>query len=120
MATTLRTVNLEDGMPTLEEARKRLAQVLPPKSSAAIAVKLIHGYGSSGKGGILRDGIRTSLARRQKEGTVSFFVMGEKWSIFDANSRKAIEMVPALSGDQDLERWNRGITIVIIGAQVGD
>jgi hypothetical protein len=46
--------------------------------------------------------------------------MGEKWSIFDANSRKAIEMVPALSGDPDLERWNRGVTIVIIGAQVGE
>jgi hypothetical protein len=120
MPTTLKTVNLEDGMPTLEEARKRLAQVLTPKSGTAVALKLIHGYGSSGKGGILRDGIRTSLARRQKEGAISFFVIGEKWSIFDANSRKAIERVPALSGDSDLERWNRGITIVIIGAQVGD
>ncbi len=103
-------------MPNLEDARRRLAQVLPPKNNTAVALKLIHGYGSSGKGGILRDGIRKSLVRRQKEGVISFFVTGEKWSIFDSHSRKAIEIVPDLTGDPDLDRWNRGITIVIINA----
>src|SRR5258708_27606700 len=116
MRNRLKIVNLEEGMPTLEEARKRLAQILPPKSSVAMALKLIHGYGSSGKGGILRDGIRKSLVRRQKEGAISFFVTGEKWSIFDSHSRMAIEIVPELSSDPDLDRWNRGITIVIINA----
>ncbi|WP_433965797.1 hypothetical protein [Tunturiibacter gelidiferens] len=104
-------------MPTLEEARVRLAQVLKFESSTPVALKLIHGYGSSGKGGVLRDGIRKSLLLRQKEGLISFFVTGEKWSIFELNSQRAMEMIPQLRSDSDLEKWNRGITIVVIGVQ---
>jgi len=42
------------------------------------AVKVIHGYGSSGVGGALRQGIRKSLISRRKEGSVKAVVFGEK------------------------------------------
>jgi len=46
-------------------------------------VKVIHGYGSSGKGGAIRSAIREQLAQWQREGKVLKVVPGENWSIFD-------------------------------------
>lgn len=46
------TLNIKSDMPTVEEARKRLLTELQrAKAKGAKAMKLIHGYGSSGVGG---------------------------------------------------------------------
>ena len=53
----IKIVNLEDGMPTVEEARLRMNYELQnARREGCAAVKLIHGYGSSGAGGALRIG----------------------------------------------------------------
>jgi len=49
---TIKVVNLEEGMPQVEEARLRMQYELQlAKKQGYTAVKLIHGYGSSGAGG---------------------------------------------------------------------
>ena len=59
MAASILTINLEQGMPTVEQAKQRLiAELGRARASGTKAVKLIHGYGSSGVGGKLRIGIR--------------------------------------------------------------
>ena len=47
MAASMVTINLEQGMPTLEQAKQRLvAELGRARGTGAKAVKLIHGYGS--------------------------------------------------------------------------
>jgi DNA-nicking Smr family endonuclease len=59
MTESVVTVNLEMGHPTVEEARRLLkAELEKCRSRKVTAVKVIHGYGSSGVGGALRQGIR--------------------------------------------------------------
>lgn len=111
----LKTVNIEAGMPTVEEARQLLLQeVKQAKQSGVKALKIIHGYGSTGKGGALRGALRTSLIRRKKEGMVTRVIFGEKWSVFEEDARYAIEHCPDLKGDRDLNRSNEGITIAML------
>jgi hypothetical protein len=111
----LKTLNLEAGLPTLEEARQRLlAELRQARQSGVVAVKIIHGYGSSGKGGSQRDGLRKSLLRRKKEGLVTRVIFGEKWSVSEGDARYAIEMCPELRADRDLNRSNEGITLVVL------
>lgn len=106
-------VRIKDGMPTAEEARRRLAAELEVARRRGIGVlKLIHGYGSSGVGGRLRHALRASLQQRREVGSVGRVIPGESWSIFDETSRSLLERFPELRNDADMERGNAGITIV--------
>ena len=110
-----KTLNIEAGLPTVDEARRLLiAELKQAKQSGFAAVKIIHGYGSTGTGGALRGALRTSLLRRKKEGLVTRVIFGEKWSVFEEDTRFAIENCPELRHDRDLNRSNEGITIAIL------
>ncbi len=115
MSARIRNVNLKSGMPTVDEARSRLnTEIDKAKQRGDHVLKLIHGYGSSGVGGKLRDAIRSSLRRRRKEGKIRSFVAGEKWNVFDEVTNQILEECPQLAKDSDLNSYNEGITIVLM------
>ena len=102
-------------MPTVEEARARLkAEIDRAKAEGTIVLKLIHGYGSSGFGGSLKPAIHSSLRRRQRDGVIRAFVPGEKWELFNDAAQQILQECPELSADQDLDRYNEGITLVLL------
>jgi hypothetical protein len=109
----LRTYNVEQGLPSLEEARKLvLAEIRKAKGDGVRVLKVIHGYGSSGKGGKLCIGLRKSFGLRKKEGVIRDFVAGEDFSIFDNRTLTLLEAVPELRGDPDLNATNEGVTVL--------
>jgi hypothetical protein len=115
MADLVVTVDLEAGYPTVEEARQLLkAELQKCRSRKVTVVKIIHGYGSSGVGGALRQGIRKSLISRRKEGSVRAVVFGENWNIFDSVTRSMLDRCPELSKDRDLCTENHGISVVLL------
>ena len=62
MSQPVRTVNLKAGMPRADEAKARLELELQhARRAGTVALKLIHGYGSTGVGGTLRTAIRSEL-----------------------------------------------------------
>lgn len=106
----LKEVNIKSDMPTVSEAEKRLdAAVAAGRKLGAGAVKIIHGYGSGGKGGKIRTAVRKKAAEMSK--TVIF---GEDFSIFSETTRQAFKTCPDLRKDDDLDRHNNGITIIIL------
>ena len=57
-----KTVNIEKGMPRLENAKVMLQdQINMARRTGIKVLKVIHGYGSSGTGGILRTELRKML-----------------------------------------------------------
>ncbi|MCX5653173.1 MAG: Smr/MutS family protein [Planctomycetota bacterium] len=120
MGSRIRTLNIKSDRPSVDEARQRLKQAIVDARRDKVAVlKLIHGYGSSGVGGAIRDAIRSSLRRRVKEGLVAEFIPGESWSIFDPAARRLLELCQELGKDSDLDRHNEGITVILIDSQAG-
>jgi hypothetical protein len=112
---TLHTVNLERGLPTVDEARQRLrAELESARARRVSALKLIHGYGSSGVGGKLKDALRVSLKNLRNKGDIAAFVAGERWTISEPLAREILDRCPALGRDSDLNRYNDGITIVLL------
>ncbi len=110
----LKVVNLEEGRPTLERARLRLHHEMHvAQRDGCAAVKLIHGYGSSGVGGILREGIQAALRQAVAEGRVAAFIAGEDWRISDETTWTLLKRFPELKQDHDLNRRNRGISVVV-------
>jgi hypothetical protein len=108
-----RTINLESNLPSLDEARRfLLMQMETARRDGVRVLKVIHGYGSSGAGGILCAGIRKSLRLRVKEGKASIVIPGERFSSDAVETRELLSRHPALRRDRDLNRANLGITIV--------
>lgn len=106
-------VNMEAGFPTAEVARERLINELDAARKRGVGLlKIIHGYGSTGKGGTLRKSLRTVLLRMSSEGKVGRIIFGEAWDLFDEPSRNLIERYPLIRGDRDIGQSNAGITIV--------
>ena len=111
----LREVNLEAGMPYVEQAVKRLTfEVHQSRRQGFAALKIIHGYGSSGTGGKIRTASRKYLAGLKERGEVREVIRGEKFSIFEEATRQAFLQCPALRQDQDLDRYNNGVTFIIL------
>jgi hypothetical protein len=111
----IKTVNLEDGMPTVEQARLRMNHELhKARHEGCIAVKVIHGYGSSGTGGALRIELQHDLRKAAREGAIRTFVPGEDWRITNETTWNLLKRFPEWKRDADLGRNNLGISIVII------
>jgi hypothetical protein len=109
----LKTFNVEVGLPTLDEARRLvIEEIRKARREGVRALKIIHGYGSTGKGGRLCPGLRKSFALRKKEGVIKDFVPGEDFSIFDSTTLDLLEAVPELRGDPDLNATNEGVTVL--------
>ena len=102
---TLKQINIKQNNPTVEEARKKLiAELNKARSGNYKYVKIIHGYGSNGVGEVLGGAIRKSLKYRRKEGKIKDYIIGQKFSAFDATCRSIIDKYPFLAKDTDYQQ----------------
>jgi DNA-nicking Smr family endonuclease len=111
----IRIVNLEEGMPTANAALLRLDHALATARSERLRfLKLIHGYGSSGVGGRLREEVWMALSRMERDGVIAGFLPGEDFRRSDSRTWELVKRHKELEQDRDFGRGNRGITIVIL------
>jgi len=111
----MKIVNLEDGMPTVEQARLRMQYELQAaRKEGYTAAKLIHGYGSSGMGGTLRLELQQELRQRARSGTLRAVIPGEDWRISDEATWELLKRFPEWKKDADMGRNNLGISIVLL------
>lgn len=111
----VRELNLELGRPDAAEALRRLAaEVEAARKMGTPAMKLIHGYGSSGKGGRICTASRRYLEEAAAQGRIAAYLPGERFSIFDETARRALQQYPHLRQDRDLDGENRGVTFVFL------
>ncbi len=112
-AMAIRELNLEQGRPTADQALRWLeAELNAARKMNTPLMKLIHGYGSSGKGGRIRTASRRYLEEAAAQGRVAAYLPGERFTIFDETTRRALTRYPQLRSDRDLDRGNRGVTFV--------
>ncbi|MGD8415363.1 MAG: hypothetical protein PVF33_14070, partial [Candidatus Latescibacterota bacterium] len=75
-------INLKDGQPTVAVARDRLdAAVTNHLLQSTEGLVLIHGYGSSGQGGLIKEMVHERLRHLKYDGTIKDFVPGEEIGI---------------------------------------
>ncbi|MDO4286598.1 MAG: Smr/MutS family protein [Eubacteriales bacterium] len=115
MGQQIRQINLEDDKPTVQQALARMQLELRLAKRQGICVlKIIHGFGSTGNGGKIRVAVRRELPEYQKRGQIQFFVPGEKLTIFEEDTRRLLRICPAFRKDHDIDRYNNGITVVVL------
>ena len=102
-------------MPTVRAALQRLTlELRRSRGLGCAAVKLIHGYGSSGKGGRIRVEARACLIRMKERGELRDVIPGKSSPSLSPGPWPPSSGVPGLRRDPDLERHNNGITVVVL------
>lgn len=111
----MQVANIEKYMPTVYQAEILVKNNIEMYRRQGIkAFKIIHGYGSTGKGGALRTGIRNYLEQLKGAKIIADYISGEDWSAFNETTRKVLDMDNSFRKDSDLGKMNSGITIIII------
>lgn len=112
---TCKIINLEEGRPTVNVGLLRLDRaIVTARAERTPILKLIHGYGSSGVGGRLREEVWTALDRFKRNGMIADFISGEDFRLSNEASWKLLKHDKTIKEDRDFGRGNRGITIVVL------
>jgi ribosomal protein L32 len=114
-AAKLIQVNLKADMPTCAEAIKAMsAEIVAARQAGHKILKIIHGYGSSGKGGQLRWCLRERLQENKNHNYIGDFLPGEKLSNATSEGSRFLRRFPELRRDRDFNQANRGVTFIIL------
>ncbi|OQX19228.1 MAG: hypothetical protein BWK76_05260 [Desulfobulbaceae bacterium A2] len=109
-----RTVNLELGRPRVAQALARLERILTEAvQQGCRVVTVIHGYGSSGSGGAIREEVRRQLAFWREQGRIVTFIPGEDFSRRGLGNDLR-RRYPLLAHHEALGRRNSGITLICL------
>jgi hypothetical protein len=115
VASLSEVLNLEEGFPTAEEALGKLVSGLrSAKSRGVVFVKVIHGWGSNGRGGQIKRKVKAELPELGKQGLLREWVLGTDWKVTDPTYLQWYSKYPELKNDRDLNRNNAGITMIKI------
>lgn len=111
----IKVINLEEGMPTVEQARLRMQyELAKARKEGCVAVKLVHGYGSSGAGGVLRRELQKELREAVRQGALRALIPGEDWRVSGDAAWELLKKYPEWKQDADLGRNNLGISVVVL------
>jgi len=109
------TCNLKENMPTCEEAYRRLSYAINKARADNVKVlKIIHGYGSTGKGGELRYCLRERFQAMTWQRRLLDFLPGEDLSRSTSKGINFLKKYPKLVNDSDFNRANKGVTFIVL------
>lgn len=112
-----KVVNLEAGRPVVELAMNRMVEIIDDSIRNNVnVITLIHGYGSSGKGGAIRSECRKTLDFLKSKGRIWDYITGENFNKRSGTVKSLLQRYPQLGSNKNLNRGNRGITLVIFSS----
>lgn len=110
----MRTINLKNDQNCVEQALFFMEQELELCKLEGIPMfKIITGYGSHGRGGLIKKACERRLKQLKKQKIITDFILGDLWNM---HNKKALEYRikhPSIE-DEDFNIPNGGITIIII------
>ena len=114
-------INIKQGSPYVEEALDELTEQLRKCLELGIkAIILIHGYGSSGKGGRIKWAIHDALENNRYSDRVLEYFFGENVAYGSEAYQALLKRRPGLK--RYLKRFkegNAGMTVLLLGAHPG-
>ena len=110
----VRNLDIEAGLPTVEEALRRLqTQLERARSDGVRVVRIIHGWGSSsGGGGKIRMAARNWLRTQLDTRRIRSVFLGDHYTHTSPEGRDFLRRHPALRPTENSDRNNPGITFV--------
>ena len=108
-------VDIKSEKQTVAEAIAQfLVEVDAYKKGGFKVMKVIHGYGSHGVGGAIRNAFLKKCQDLKNRGVIEDFTCCDKWTDKNVVKKIAINYCPDLLADSELYHINSGCSIVIL------
>lgn len=111
---TYDTVNLEQGLPSVEEAVRKLERKIGYAKDSVKVLRVIHGWGSSGAGGKIKTQVHRRLEIMKQQSKIKSFLPGEEYSDRTNAGRDLVKKYPDLKKTLRSDSENPGISFVEI------
>lgn len=114
-APILVTCNIEKGKPLAQEALEKLEKEIRKHSNLGVkALKIIHGYGSSGQGGVIREKVIKRLKIKKQNGTIKHFYNCDFLSKDIDDFQLVVKLCPDIKNAVKKDRKNKGVTYIVL------
>ena len=110
-----KVINLKENSPIVDEAIANfLIELDICRLEGVKVIKVIHGYGSHGKGGDICREFRKVCFGLKKSKKIKDFMLGNEWHMSNEKCLKLLTSLKDCYSDEDLNHMNPGITIVVL------
>ncbi|MCQ4637757.1 Smr/MutS family protein [Anaerovorax odorimutans] len=108
----VKEINLERGFPTVPQAMRNLINDLSTaQRSGCKAAVIVHGYGSTGTGGAIKEAVKSKLKEPLLRGVVKETIPGEEWY---SRKKEFLNYCPQLKDFSRYVDGNRGVTVALL------
>jgi len=111
----IRVVNIKEDNPNSDYALYLLDQEI--KYSKAVGnrvIIVIHGYGSHGQGGVIKQRLKEYLPELKKKKIIEDYVLGENWGELNETRQKICRISPEAILNENLSSINSGVSVVLL------
>ncbi len=108
----MKSYNIKIDMPTQALARQRLDVIL--KYEKEPIIKIVHGYGSTGVGGVIKDMVRQALEDKVSKQEIKAYIPGEAFGSLFGYDQLIKAYQHLLKKDPEYKRNNPGISYIIL------
>lgn len=111
----VRVVNIKKDNPNTDYALFLIDEEI--KYSRAVGnriIVIIHGYGSHGAGGVIREEVKRYLPELKKKSVIKDFCFGEMWADTNPVKQKMIDVAPELLLQENLHMLNSGVSVIML------
>ena len=112
----IKSINVESGLYACDEALALVEQeieVLRLDPNVKV-LKVIHGYGSTGSGGVIKGTLPSLLNKLIKAGKIRDYVHNNNFGALNTKYKHYTKLYPSLILDSDLQNLNAGITLIFL------
>lgn len=109
----IKVVNIKQNNPNTDYAIYVLdSEIHDAKLTDIDVLVVVHGYGSHGRGGLIKLEALRHLKTLRNQGAIIDFVQGEHWSQTNEVVKTLCEKYPSLILHENLQSLNSGVTVV--------
>lgn len=111
----IETINIKQDYPPADVAVACMEiEIERLKNTDALALKVIHGYGSHGVGGEIKKQVHARLFALKKQKKILDYIPAEQFGYLARQDKYIQQNLEELVFDPDLKNYNNGITIVLL------
>lgn len=111
---TCTTINLEQGLPSAEDAVRKVEREIGFSRGKVNVLRIIHGWGSGGTGGKIKQQVHNRLETMLRQSKIKSFTPGEHYSDRTNAGRDLLRRYPDLKKNLRSDSGNLGISFVEI------
>lgn len=110
-----RVINVKNDMPNVDWAVHLLdTEIIDSKALGNKIIYVIHGYGSNGVGGAIKEKFFNYYPELKKRKIITDYVFGENWSYNNEVVKYIIKFAPELIVDNSLNLRTSGVSVLLI------